>query len=197
MLWAAVTSPPPGKNPQHALQSSGQASAGMDSRIRSTQIDHDAEVLPDRGEERRSGAWLAPNYDMTPTRYMATAWSEEDEKLLRARRGDPGSQAVWETYALLLAIEAWACLLSRRFGTLELRGDAQGVLQAILKRRAKSPIINLLVAEIQLCLAASMFDIFGAHVWSEDNGWADDLSRLEEGATLPSIFENTLNRSDT
>ena len=138
------------------------------------------------------GAWLAPNYDMTPTRYMATAWSEEDEKLLRARRGDPGSQAVWETYALLLAIEAWAPLLSRRFGTLELRGDAQGVLQAILKRRAKSPIINLLVAEIQLCLAASMFDIFGAHVWSEDNGWADDLSRLEEGATLPSIFENTL-----
>ena len=98
---------------------------------------------------------------------------------------------MWETYALLLAVHSWTSILSRRFGTLELRGDAQGILQAVLKRRARSPIINLLVAEIQLCLAASMFDIFGAHVWSEDNGWADDLSRLEEGATLPIIFENT------
>ena len=48
---------------------------------------------------------------------------------------------------------------------------------------------NMLVAEIQLCLAASMFDIFGSHVWSEDNEWADQLSRLGEGATLPPVFE--------
>jgi len=123
---------------------------------------------------------------------MTVQWTADDEALLRAKRGDPGSQATWETYALLLAVEAWASVLARRFGTLELRGDAQGILQAVLKKRARSPIINILVAELQLCLASSMFDIFGSHVWSEDNEWADDLSRLGEGATLPPVFEDIL-----
>ena len=35
-----------------------------------------------------------------------------------------------------------------------------------------------------------MHDIFGSHIWSEDNDWADQLSRLGEGADMPPIFEN-------
>ena len=70
-------------------------------------------------------------------------------------------------------------------GTLELRGDAQGVLQAVLARRARCPSVNLIVAEIQLVLGASMFDMFAAQVWSEDNDVADALSRLAEGAVMP------------
>ena len=135
------------------------------------------------------GAWLAPAREELPTHYATFLWTAEDEELLQAKRGDPGSQAVWETYALLLAIEAWDNVLARRFGTLELRGDAQGILQAVLKKRARSPVINVLVAEIQLCLAKSMHDIFGSHIWSEDNEWADQLSRLGEGAVMPPVFE--------
>ena len=117
--------------------------------------------------------------------FLHVAWNAEDMMALDARTGDPASQAIWEAFALLLAVATWRPLLEVVQGTLELRGDAQGVLQAVLSRRARCPTINLIIAEMQLVLGASMLDMFASHVWSEENEVADALSRLAEGAAMP------------
>ena len=117
--------------------------------------------------------------------WWACAWTEDDETLLGAKLGDAGSQAVWEGYALLLAISTWQDKLENLRCTIELRGDALGVLQAVLARRGCCPEVNLIVAEIQLLLGRSMHDLFAIHIWSEDNTLADQLSRIPEGASIP------------
>ena len=86
---------------------------------------------------------------------------------------------------LLIAVSTWGELLAEARCTLELRGDALGVLQAVLSRRARCPAVNSIIAEVQLLLGKSMFDLFAAHVWSEENEVADALSRLSEGALFP------------
>ena len=118
-------------------------------------------------------------------RYLTATWTSEDEKLLDARCGDPASQAIWEAYAMVLALATWAPYLPNGRCKLQLRGDAQGVLQSVLARRAKCPQINKIIAETQLILGATMYDLYAAHVWSEHNDVADSLSRLNEGATVP------------
>ena len=87
---------------------------------------------------------------------------------------------------LLLATTTWNKMLVELQGRLTLVGDAKGVLQAVFKRRAKSPSINKVVMEAQFQLGASMHDLRGEHVWSEANDIADALSRQAEGAELPS-----------
>ena len=64
-------------------------------------------------------------------------------------------------------------------------GDAEGVLKAVVAKRAKSPAINLIVAEINLCLSITSFDLQAAHIWSEENTVADILSRRAPDEALP------------
>ena len=132
------------------------------------------------------GAWIAPDLHADPTYWWTTEWSEEDEKTLDAVKGRPEHQATWECYTLVLAASTWAKYIEAQNCRLELRGDAQGVLQAVLARRGRCPIVNTMVAEIQFLLGKTMIDLYAVHVWSEDNEVADALSRLAEGAELPS-----------
>ena len=118
-------------------------------------------------------------------RYISLEWRKSDAKRLTAKIADCASQAVWEAYMALIAIFTWRHLLSRAAGTLELIGDAEGVLKAVLARRAKSPVVNSIIMEIQLMLGNTMHDLFASHVWTDDNGVADLLSRLSEGKPLP------------
>ena len=131
------------------------------------------------------GAWITFDQHVGAIRWWATAWTDDDEKVLKATRGKPEHQATWECYALVLAISTWSKDLEAAGCQLELRGDAQGVLQAVLARRGRSPIINSMVAETQLLLGRTMLDMYAVHVWSEDNEVADALSRLTEGAVRP------------
>ena len=133
------------------------------------------------------GAWIAVAGE-EPTHFLATTWTQRDEQLLCATRGDPASQALWEAYALLLAIVAWSPLLRVEGRALRLHGDAQGVLQAVVTRKAKSPHLNLVILEIQLELGATMYDLTAAHFWSEENEIADALSRLPEGVAIPAAL---------
>ena len=67
-------------------------------------------------------------------------------------------------------------------------GDALGVLQAVLAKRARCPDINMQIAEMNLILAATPHELTAAHVWSEENALADALSRLQEtGDELPAL----------
>ena len=86
---------------------------------------------------------------------------------------------------MLIALATWVEKFPKGRSALELRGDAKGVLQAVMARRAKSTVINSIIAEIQLALGTSMYDIYTAHIWSDRNHISDKLSRLDEGADFP------------
>ena len=138
------------------------------------------------------GAWLTwgAQGQVGTSHFLHVTWTLEDERVLSARRGDPAFQATWEIYALLIAISTWQNLLASKHGPLQLQGDAQGVLQAVLQRRARAPTINFIIAEIQLLLGPSMMDLFAAHFWSEENWCADALSRISEGAQIPESLKD-------
>ena len=85
----------------------------------------------------------------------------------------------------LIAIATWVDRFHDGIGKLVVVGDAQGVLQAAMKGRSKWPKLNEVIAEMQLKLARTRFDITAVHIWSEKNDMCDQLSRLSEGARLP------------
>ena len=86
---------------------------------------------------------------------------------------------------LLVAFATWEDALSRTVGLLHVQGDAQGVLQAAITRRARNAQLNLIIAEMQIYLGAAHHDMYATHFWAEDNELCDALSRLPEGAHIP------------
>ena len=137
------------------------------------------------------GAWLAFNGG-PPSRYIVLKWRRSDEKVLKATTGDCGSQALWESYSLLIALKTWTHLLTANRAELHLFGDAEGVLRAVLAKRARNAAINLVIAEIGLTLAPTNFDLQAAHLWSEENALADALSRRAEGVEIPAELANAV-----
>ena len=117
--------------------------------------------------------------------YTATQWTEPEHQVLGAAAHDPAFQALWEAYMLLVALYTWRSRLADEFGQLVIHGDAQGVLQAVIAKKARSPVINLVVAEMKLALGRSMHSVAAAHFWREENTVCDALSRLHEGAQVP------------
>ena len=113
-----------------------------------------------------------------PVETLALQWTADDEARTGARIGDPGSQALWECYMMLRALWCWLKVESQGF--VRIVGDAQGVLAALLKRSAKSPLLNLVVREVTLLLARNFRSLETIHVWSEHNEWADALSRIKD-----------------
>ena len=118
-------------------------------------------------------------------------WTREDAAALQAERLAPSAQPLWEAFALLIGICTWHHLLGERCGRLRLRGDAKGVLQAVVRKRAHHAGLNRVVAEILLVLGRTMHDIEAAHFWSELNAEADALSRVQEGAEVPPRLAQT------
>ena len=99
------------------------------------------------------GAWLQLDRNLGEEKheyYMHVTWNSRDEKRLSAKRGDPASQAIWEAFMMLLALSTWVGMLPAGRVAIEFRGDAKGVLQSVMARRAKSLVLNLIIAEAQL-----------------------------------------------
>ena len=113
-----------------------------------------------------------------PIETFALTWDETDEKSLRAKIGSPGSQALWEAYMMLRCL--WNWMTPEFQGYVRIRGDAEGVLMAFVKRSAISPLLNRVVREVTLHLAVNFRSLETLHVWSEDNTWADAISRLSD-----------------
>ena len=65
-------------------------------------------------------------------------------------------------------------------GFVKIRGDAQGVFAAFIKRSAKSPLFNNILKEVSLHLAQHLCSLEALHLWSEQNEHADLLSRLAD-----------------
>ena len=113
-----------------------------------------------------------------PVETFALTWNKQDEQNLEAVIGQPGSQALWESYMMLRCL--WNWMTPDLQGFVRIRGDAEGVLAAFLKRSAKSPLLNKVVKEVTLHLAINFRSLEALHVWSEDNTWADSISRLSD-----------------
>ena len=117
--------------------------------------------------------------------FIRTKWTNADHQTLDAEAGNPKHQAEWEAYMLLGAVRTWHKMLAAHTGNWRIIGDAKGVLQGVIARKAKSPRINLIVAEIQLALSDTHHEVTAEHIWSEKNKVCDVLSRSSEGVGLP------------
>ena len=83
-----------------------------------------------------------------------------------------------------MACTTWKERLQEARTSLSFRGDAKGVLQGALARRAKNPGINKIVAETMLVLSETAHEFAAVHFWSEDNAVCDMLSRREEAGFM-------------
>ena len=88
----------------------------------------------------------------------------------------------------LVVIRTWLEVIVELGARVLFRGDAQGVLQGVIARRAKQPVLNAIIGEIQLLLGRSTLGLQAAHIWAERNEMADALSRLGQGAALPTAL---------
>lgn len=113
-----------------------------------------------------------------PVQTLSLVWTKQDEENTGGKIGDPGSQAIWECYMVLRSL--WCWLKPGQQGFVRIRGDAKGVLSALLKRSAESPLLNVVVREITLVLAADFRSLETIHIWSEYNKLADALSRVKD-----------------
>ena len=204
MVWAAVGFPPSaGEGPQLVavarikLALQGLRKFAVDGCIQQ------ARLFPMR--EVKSGPVVAFDASLTGggaistiqgrvQQYISMVWTDHDH-FLGAMKQDPAWQATWEAYALLVALFSWRKEVAEALGTLMLHGDAQGVLQAVVARRGKSPMINAIVAEAQLALGRSMHSVAAAHFWSEENATCDALSRLREGGNFPNVLGQAIQKS--
>ena len=100
---------------------------------------------------------------------------------MKATRGEARGLAVLEAYALLLSVSTWARILEQAQGALHIRGDALGVLQSMLRFKAKDPVLNAIAGELAYLIAPIGLDLRAAHIWSERNVVCDYLSRLPPG----------------
>ena len=111
------------------------------------------------GEEPRCGAGFFPlsQPDRARSWRTSTRWSDADLETLQVQRGNPQGQARLEAFTLLIAINTWRRLLVEAQGRLAIRGDALGVLQDVVKMRARDPRLNDITSEIALFLEALQF----------------------------------------
>ena len=131
---------------------------------------------------------MAGNSTSTLDAWLAVGWTQLDHDTLKANREDPSFQADWEAYAMLLALWTWREQLAPCRGKLVLWGDALGVLQATIRRRARNPRINLILVEAQLVMGYLGGELAAAHWWSERNVVCDELSRLDQDGSIPAML---------
>ena len=59
-----------------------------------------------------------------PLFFWAHRWTKLHEVILGAKIGDPGSQAIWEAFAMFISIQLWVS--EERPGPIVVVGDAEG-----------------------------------------------------------------------
>ena len=107
------------------------------------------------------------------------------------RRTKQADKPPWRLGEFLISVATWAIVLKQAQGALHIRGDALGVLQSMLRFRAKDPVLNAIAGELAYLIAPIGLDLRAAHIWSEKNVICDHLSRLSPGEqpNMPELSE--------
>ena len=108
-----------------------------------------------------------------------------------ASRTWAGDQPAWEACMLLVAISTCSEVIVEAGARSHFRGGAQGVLRGVTARRAKRPVLDAIIGEIQLLLGRSTHDLKATHIWAGRNEMADALSRLGQGSALPPFLRES------
>ena len=127
--------------------------------------------------------------------YVVTSWTPQDHRRLRVNGHDPAAQPLWGAYILYLAVLTWSDFLVQHAGPPVFRGDAEGMLQAVVFRRARCAPLNTLIVELSLLLGGSIHDVRAVHWWSEKNSVCDAQRRSSEGVPIPQVLSDA--RPDT
>ena len=124
--------------------------------------------------------------EVRPQWYGVFTWTPADEAAIGAQIGSAASQAVWEAYAFLIALRL--SLGPSSCGRVAVFGDAEGIMKSMITFSSRSPQVNAIAREAALMVAPLGIELAAFHIWSEENDWADALSRVAEGATIPEWF---------
>ena len=145
--------------------------------------------------------WMLPPGDLPDPEYLQesipaqrstyTAWAKADEDLLGAVIGEPAGQARWEAFTSLASMCLWRTWWSPRHRQVTILGDALGIMEGASKFRSKDAKINAIFAELALLVAPTGATLAQLHLWSEQNSFADALSRLSRSPILPEVLTST------
>jgi hypothetical protein len=125
------------------------------------------------------GGYLASATTGEPLAWFADALTSLDVDRFQHDLGSCRGQAVWETLALLVALQLWAPLMAKLQVQLRVRSDSTAALAVALKMSSPTPNLNGLGAEIALLLEKHGVDeLVLAHIPGRLNVHADVLSRL-------------------
>ena len=198
MLWGAAYSKPAGRETSEHLSTSrikcalNWIEAMLDKHKTNTLrrrllVHRSKRTVTITFDASLSGGGATWQMDNEPhvSHFITTTWSQADHECIKAQQGMPQHQAEWEAYMLLVAVHTWHPWLQKHSGSVVFKGDALGVLQDVLAAKARSPRLNLIIAEISLALCDTDHTITAEHLWSERNAVCDSLSRMGSGDGLP------------
>ena len=123
----------------------------------------------------------------SPLQWLAQDWTESDTQIMHATLGDPAWQAEWELLALLRAVDTWIVHL-RDENTALFQMDAAAALHAAARGAGRTPIMNAIAAEIAIRLESVGAGLWPEHLSGTLNFECDALSRLTQGATIPTAL---------
>jgi hypothetical protein len=119
-----------------------------------------------------------------PISWLAEAWTQQDCRVLKAEVGDPAWQAEWELLAVLIAVDTWLPRLHGQVACL-VQTDPLAALYDIAKGAGRTPAMNALAAEIALRFESAQVHSASEHISGTLNFQCDALSRLSQGAAVP------------
>ena len=127
-----------------------------------------------------------------PVEYWADDIRREDLERFGAKEGDSAFMGEFELLRILVSLHVWGPKLRGMSGAFVVQADSQAALGAALKLASPRPLMNAIAAEISLVLERFEIEkLTGDHYRGSINVDADALSRLREGAEIPSSLLNT------
>ena len=138
-------------------------------------------------------AGILADWKGRPLEYWADPIGDADRRWFRAEAGDSAFMPEFEHLAILISIKVWGPRLKGGNVCLLLQGDAVAALTAAINLTGRTPLLNVLAAEVALQLELNRWDcLFGEHVRSELNVEADKLCRLWDDVTVSKVIPDTL-----
>eukprot|EP00971_Amphidinium_carterae_P326726 6457694-Amphidinium_carterae.1 len=114
-------------------------------------------------------------------------FTEFDHMVLGASKGCSSSQTTWELYCLVVAVDLWGGKFAQA-GTCMLQADSKATLDIAFSMSGHTSVTNALAAELGIRVESFGFQFELSHLRAHLNQAADSLSRMAEGASLPSFL---------